>query len=470
LALSVQSVAAMAPDQSSLDAARKLLKPGQWPVRSIDGGGLAWGECQGSGSAPYRIALTTDDLGYKCTCPSRKFPCKHVLALLWFLADRPGDFAQGAAPDWVSDWATKRKPRATPVGGRPGDRAGGATITDIPTAEPERDEKAEARAAAQRERVRAAREESVLSGLDELDLWLADRLEAGLSGFAVIAHEQCRLLARRLNDAKASGLALIVDQIPATLLSLPQTERIGWLIEALGRLRLIAEAYRKQALLPPPLREEVRRTVGWTAERAALLEDPTALSATAIWRVIGTLSEAQVDGIRRLETWLARTDAAPDGEPRFALLLDFVPASQGASTSFLTGETFKARLVFYPSTAPLRAIVAERMGESTDYPGLPADPTLEDAVARYHETLAALPFVERWPLAVQDVTIADTVSGLMLAGAGGAIGLPVDPAQEDEALLLVGRRMTAAGVWNGRSFHLLAADTEIGPWYRETRR
>lgn len=62
MALSLQSVAATAPDQGSFDAARKLLKPGQWPVRGTDGNGLAWGECQGSGSSPYRISLATDDL------------------------------------------------------------------------------------------------------------------------------------------------------------------------------------------------------------------------------------------------------------------------------------------------------------------------------------------------------------------------------------------------------------------------
>jgi hypothetical protein len=465
VALSVQSVAAMAPDQASLDAARKLLKLAQWPVLGTDSG-LAWGECQGSGSAPYRISLSVEDLGYKCSCPSRKFPCKHVLALMWFLADKPADFARATAPDWVSDWAAKRKPRAAPAADRPNP----AIVTDIPIAEPERDEKAEARAAAQRERVRAAREESILNGLDELDLWLADRLEAGLSGFAAIAYEQCRLLARRLNDAKAPGLALIVDQLPATLLSLPQGERIGWLIEALGRLQLIAAAYRRQALLPPALRDEVRRIVGWTVERGALLDDQAAMSVTAVWRVIGTLSEVQVDGLRRLETWLMRTDAAPQGEPQFALLLDFVPVSQGTSTSFLPGEIFKARLVFYPSTAPLRAIIAERLGETDTNSDLPADATLGAAITRYHDVLVALPFVDRWPLAMRDVTIADTVSGLVLAAGDGSVGLPLTRAQEDDALLLVGRRMTAAGVWNGRSFHLLAAETGIGPWYQEARR
>jgi hypothetical protein len=477
LALSVDSVVAMAPDQSSLEAARKLLKPARWPVRATDGAGLAWGECQGSGSAPYRIAVDIADQGYKCTCPSRKFPCKHTLALLWQLAEKPAVFARLPAPDWVADWVAKRKPKGAPAAkppmGTPAPKRadGPAPVLVVAAeAEPERDEKSEARAAVQRERVRAAREESVLRGLDELDRWLGDRLEAGLSGFAPIAHEQCRLLARRLNDAKAPGLALILDGLPPSLLALRQEERIGWLIETLGRLQLIAAAYRRQDLLPPPLREDVRRIVGWTVERTRLLEDGAALSATAAWRVVATSSEVQADGLRRLETWLARTGEQPAAEPRFAQLLDFVPATQAASTGFLPGETLTARLLFYPSAAPLRAIIAERLGTVGDAAELPADPTPAAALERYAETLAVSPFIDHWPLGLGEVTIVDTVAGLVVANDDRSLGLPISPAQEDEALPLIGRPMTVAGLWNVWNFRLMAADTGIGPWYQEARR
>jgi hypothetical protein len=84
MSLSLEKVEALAPDQASLDAARKLLKPGGWPALAMNGSGLVWGECQGSGSTPYRAVVSETDAGYKCTCPSRKSPCKHSLAL-WLL-------------------------------------------------------------------------------------------------------------------------------------------------------------------------------------------------------------------------------------------------------------------------------------------------------------------------------------------------------------------------------------------------
>ena len=56
-------------------------------------------------ATPYRVVLNVADAGYKCTCPSRKFPCKHALALMWMRADRSAAFAAATAPDWVEGLA-----------------------------------------------------------------------------------------------------------------------------------------------------------------------------------------------------------------------------------------------------------------------------------------------------------------------------------------------------------------------------
>jgi hypothetical protein len=94
MALTSEKIEALAPDQSSLDAARKLLSLPFWPRFATDENGLLWGECQGSGATAYRVVIAEADAGYKCTCPSRKFPCKHFLALMWMHAEGafPADF------------------------------------------------------------------------------------------------------------------------------------------------------------------------------------------------------------------------------------------------------------------------------------------------------------------------------------------------------------------------------------------
>src|SRR6516162_5988309 len=108
MSLTLERIEALAPDQASLAAARKLLKPSSWPTLA-ESEGLVWGECQGSGATPYRIVVNEADAGYKCTCPSRKFPCKHSLALMWMRADGSTAFASASVPDWVKDWLSRRR-------------------------------------------------------------------------------------------------------------------------------------------------------------------------------------------------------------------------------------------------------------------------------------------------------------------------------------------------------------------------
>ena len=83
--LTSESVLALAPDASSVKAAQALLKPGQWPTLGFNENAV-WGECKGSGSKPYQVEADLSGPVFKCTCPSRKFPCKHSLALLLLLA------------------------------------------------------------------------------------------------------------------------------------------------------------------------------------------------------------------------------------------------------------------------------------------------------------------------------------------------------------------------------------------------
>src|SRR3954447_10209685 len=85
LAFDIKTIEALAPDQASLSAASKLTKKAAW-VRLESRETLLWAECQGSASTPYRVAVDAIDHGYKCTCPSRKLPCKHSLALMWISA------------------------------------------------------------------------------------------------------------------------------------------------------------------------------------------------------------------------------------------------------------------------------------------------------------------------------------------------------------------------------------------------
>jgi hypothetical protein len=82
-----------APNAAAINNARGVVlkKKLVGLFRSQDGT-LLFGECKGSGAENYRPSADFTDPSkpvYRCTCPSRQFPCKHSLALLYA-------YAQGA--------------------------------------------------------------------------------------------------------------------------------------------------------------------------------------------------------------------------------------------------------------------------------------------------------------------------------------------------------------------------------------
>src|SRR6478609_7474157 len=108
-----QQVIDLAPDPKAVVAARKLAKPGPWS----DTGStetLVWGKCQGSGSTPYQVSVDLTGPAFKCTCPSRKFPCKHGLALLLLWVEGDGSVAELNEPSaFAQEWQEARDAKAT---------------------------------------------------------------------------------------------------------------------------------------------------------------------------------------------------------------------------------------------------------------------------------------------------------------------------------------------------------------------
>src|SRR5690348_1797843 len=115
-------VLALAPDASSQRAAQSLTSGRAWAASGAspgtgtrDGTGAEpaalWGECRGSASAPYLTVIDLSGPAYRCSCPSRKFPCKHALALLLLWADGSVPEATGDPPGWAASWLAARAAR-----------------------------------------------------------------------------------------------------------------------------------------------------------------------------------------------------------------------------------------------------------------------------------------------------------------------------------------------------------------------
>src|SRR5215475_884754 len=238
---------ALAPDASSQRAAAGLAGPSLW--RGLGSAGdLVWGLCAGSGVHPYQTVVDLVGPAYRCSCPSRKFPCKHGLALLLNWANgvvpeqpEPADFAQA--------WKVSRDARAA-----------GA---EKPKAE--RDEAA----AARRSQQRAGR---VAAGLAELQVWLRDQVRAGLPGAAAAGHRHAEAIAARMVDAQAPGIASTLRRLSAIPVS--GDDWPGRLLDEYAQLHLLARAHDRLDALPPGLAAVVRSRVGYATRREDVLAQP----------------------------------------------------------------------------------------------------------------------------------------------------------------------------------------------------
>ncbi|MCC8173872.1 MAG: SWIM zinc finger family protein [Odoribacter sp.] len=98
----------LAPNASAAKNGRDLVAKNKFSNLKISAEkNLIWGECAGSGSKPYYCSADYIDENnpvFRCSCPSRQFPCKHSIGLL-YAYEKGLPFTEDAVPE---DIASKR--------------------------------------------------------------------------------------------------------------------------------------------------------------------------------------------------------------------------------------------------------------------------------------------------------------------------------------------------------------------------
>ncbi|MBB5630594.1 SWIM zinc finger family protein [Sphaerisporangium krabiense] len=439
-------VLALAPDASSQKGAQSVGTAAKWSATGV-GAGALWGECKGSGASPYRACVDFGEPAYRCSCPSRKFPCKHALGLLliWSAGDVP---AAEAAPDWVAEWLEQRRARAAKTAERASDVPSAGQGPTGASAEDGPDPAAERRA--------AQREERVAAGLAELERWLADQIGQGLSGARQSSPAQWQELTRRLVDAQAPGVAAAVSRLHRVLTEEDWPAR---LLGEYGLLNLLAVGYRRAASLPAPLRDTVRSRVGFPVSREEVLASPAVRDR---WHVLGQRDDEQ-DRLVARRVWLKGQTTG-----RYALVLTFAPVGQAMDATLVTGTVIDAELAFYPGASPLRALVAARHG------ALPSTPPRGSGVREVLDLVAAAiagdPWADSWPVLLSDVVPASRGGRWLLADPAAAPGeqaegVPLHPSLGAPWRLLAvsgGHPATVAAEWTPRGLRPLTTWDEDG--------
>lgn len=146
-------------------------------------GNLLMGECQGSGKLPYQCSvdfLREDQPTYRCNCPSRQFPCKHSLGLMYaFAQGKP--FTPGEVP---ADLQAKRDKLAVRV-----------------------EKKAEEATKPRQVNVTALRKkvQAQLEGIDTLEKLTHDLVRIGIGNMNAKLASQMEQQAKRLGDVYLPG-------------------------------------------------------------------------------------------------------------------------------------------------------------------------------------------------------------------------------------------------------------------------
>ena len=438
--LTSEQILALAPDASSASAAKGLAAARKWLALGRDER-AAWGECQGSGKDPYRTQIDLSEPAFRCSCPSRKFPCKHGLGLLLLLADAPAAFAQTAPPAWVAEWLARRDQSAR-------QRAEPAKRPPEPDAEPKR--------TASASRSAAAREAKVAAGVGELSRWLRDLVRQGLADAPNRPATFWSAMAARMVNAQAPGLARMVRE----LAGVPASGE-GWqarLLEQIARIHLLIEGYGRIASLPVATQADIRTAIGWTQPAGALRAAPGAEIVRDRWLVLGQRVE-QEDQLRTQRTWLWGEASA-----RPALLLSFAMFNQPLDRSLAPGIAVNAELVYFPSSFPLRAVLHERQGPPLAFDRLPGFADLIAATGAYAAAVTMLPWIEQFPLTLHQVVPEHTGERWLVRDrVNRAVPLAASFAQGWQLLALSGGRpLTLFGEWNGLSLLPLSAWTEEG--------
>ena len=279
---------------------------------------VAWGRCQGSAAQPYTVVVSAERPTIAtCTCPSRQRPCKHARGLAELVTAEQLSLIE--EPEWVARIADRR-----PFTEKPAAEAG---VT------PEREGPVDPEAAAKRAQ---ARREKVDAGMVELRIWLGDQIRTGLANLPRAGYGHFDAIAARMVDAQAPGVASILRNLPADLVSADWPTRV---LHAFGGLYLLAEAHGRLDDLPEELAATVRSRIGYPVSKESVRARPPVIDC---WWAIAAVDTVEFQLTTR-RVWLRGL-----GTGRWAMWLTFAPPGRDLDTSVLPGHVYGCEARFYP--------------------------------------------------------------------------------------------------------------------------
>ena len=430
----VDQVKNLSPDSAAFNSGQGLADMRHWVSLGSNDAAL-WGECKGSGKEPYKVRIDLSNNGSACTCPSRKFPCKHVLGLMLLAATSPARLAVSAPPAWVIEWIEKRSARTQVAEQKTG-----------PKTSSESRQKDAARRAAQREKL-------AVTGIEALENWLRDLARLGLASAQSVPAAFWDEQAARMVDAQLPGAARQIREM-----SVLPGARSDWaevLLLRLGRIYLLCQAYRKLDSLPGPVQQDVRALLGWNVSLEGLLT--TAPGTPDDWLVLASrTNEDEKTGLRTQVNWLwGKTNARP------AQILNFAFRNQPMDSSLVPGLVLSGELVYFPGAYPVRALFKNKQVERSVF--IPSGyPNLSSFLDEYAAALGNNPWLDSFPTVLERVVPLQIGQSWFLRDSQNqALPLAAQFTSSWELYALSGGHpLTIFGLWDGFYITPMTAWTE----------
>jgi len=390
----------LAPDSATADRAKKLTHTKFW--RTLAGNpSIIWGECKSKGLTYYKVAFQKKTQTFKCNCASRKYPCKHSLALSILLTDQLDAFTiTEDLPSWVIEWVEKGAP---------------ATKDLSP-------ERVQANAE-NRQKNFSKRLDRMVAGLDELENWLLDTLRQGIAALEQQPFSYWMAISARIHDAQLSAIGKRIKNIPVLI----GTDE-DWPAKVLSELTayyLLIRGLRKMDELPLNIQQDLLTVAGVSTKKEELFQYGQTVKDT--WMILGQI-EGVEDRLNYRRTWVLGFETK-----RYGLILDY-------------------------AYAPLRIAVKEKQVLDRRVKRIVGFETFTQFLAFYTKNLAANPWQIAFPCSLEAVRPVLEKDQLFLLDKEQNI-IPVFQNEKAKWKILAasgGHAVNIFGEWSGENFSPLS--------------
>lgn len=258
-------VESSAPNTDAAKNGRALLAKGKLSPLHIDADEtIIFGKCAGSGKLPYEVSCDFARAGqptYRCSCPSRQFPCKHCIGLMFAYVLKKSSFKTAEVPEHLAEKREKLAARA-----------------EKKTEEAEKPKTVNKTALAKKIR-------SQLDGLDLLEKLTLELARIGIGNMNAKLAREIEEKVKLLGNAYLPGAQaalhrytkLFNDESESSASKAPPREAIyGEALDQLARLRALEKqgrAYLQRRLDDPDLKPETETAIAaWLGHAWQLAE------------------------------------------------------------------------------------------------------------------------------------------------------------------------------------------------------